>query len=1067
MSCDPFCACGCCEGVAPATPEPVANRPGLSRLSRRVGRWATFLETLQARLASRDFPELAGLTTRAPDDFSLGLLDGFATLADVLTFYQERLANEGYLGTATERRSIFELARLVGYRPRPGVAASVHLAFELEQGHRLEIPAGTRAQSQPGPGELPQAFETVEPVEARTEWNRMPMRLTRPQRIERVRFDTGGTLFLQGIQTQLKANDPLLIEYDGATRDVELYRVTAVLPDAVKDRTRVEITPWIPVVTAIDEKALAEAVVAVARHYADPARVVSPGTKMSKRVVAHLESLIALEHEPFELLEQLKETVFPDLSASFEAAVAGNFTLLAPWIEEVQERLAGAQFQTAPAAQAVAAGELEDVIEDLARPRSVPPANRLRLDRNLADTLSTRSDARKRVFVATRPEVADTLYLAWANLPVTARPIAKVYALRAKAAPFAHNSPFKVTSQTDFQTVPATVTTASEEWSLADTSPATTQPFGPRTLSLDATYPQILPDSWIAVHRPDSSEEIDALVIARVTTVQDRALAAFGLTGKVTRLGLDQDWLVFDPDNEAFDDFDIIRGSQVFGAPEELALAEEEIDPVAQAVCGGELELGGVFDGLEAGRWVIVAGERTDVVVTSQPGGLIAIDEEGTTASQPATVKERVAGVPGRELVMIAGVEQAFDAGLPGDRVVTRLKLAEDLAYCYRRDTVVVYGNVARATHGETKAEILGGGDARVPLQRFVLKQKPLTFTSAATVTGTESSLVVRVADVAWKEVPNLAGTGPAERIYSTVIDDEGNVTVTFGDGAHGARLPTAPDNLRATYRVGIGRPGNVKAEQISLLVSRPLGAKGVLNPLPAQGGADPESRDQARRNTPLALLALDRLVSLSDYAAFARTFAGIAKASVAALPWQGRTVVHLTVAGEDDIALDAGSELLANLDEALARYGDPLVPVLIAPRIAARLVLSAKVRLLPEYLWEKVEPRLRAALAARFGFEQRGLGQDLYASEVLATLQSVKGVDWIDLDALDYTTGELAEAGWQGLLERLAGEPPARIPVPLAQVSRQGTRERILPAGLLYLDPNLPDLVVLKELVP
>jgi len=51
----------------------------------------------------------------------------------VLTFYQERIANEGYLGTATERRSILELARLVGYELRPGVAASVYLAYVLDK----------------------------------------------------------------------------------------------------------------------------------------------------------------------------------------------------------------------------------------------------------------------------------------------------------------------------------------------------------------------------------------------------------------------------------------------------------------------------------------------------------------------------------------------------------------------------------------------------------------------------------------------------------------------------------------------------------------------------------------------------------------------------------------------------------------------------------------------------------------------------------------------------------------------------------------------------------------------
>src|SRR5207245_8805325 len=143
----------CCAGVQVVTPQPTANRPGLSTLAYRVGTHATFLETMQARLSSHKYLQLADLKTRELDDLTMALLDGWATVADVLTFYQERIANEGYLQTATERRSILELARLVGYRLRPGVASSVFLAFSLEPDHAVPVPAGTRAQSVPGPGE--------------------------------------------------------------------------------------------------------------------------------------------------------------------------------------------------------------------------------------------------------------------------------------------------------------------------------------------------------------------------------------------------------------------------------------------------------------------------------------------------------------------------------------------------------------------------------------------------------------------------------------------------------------------------------------------------------------------------------------------------------------------------------------------------------------------------------------------------------------------------------------------------------------------------------------------------
>ena len=91
------------------------------------------------RLSSSDygFPPgtvsaLTALQTREDDDFTIALIDAFACSADVLTFYQERIATESYLRTAVERVSIQEMGKLVGYRLKPGLAAETWLAFALE-----------------------------------------------------------------------------------------------------------------------------------------------------------------------------------------------------------------------------------------------------------------------------------------------------------------------------------------------------------------------------------------------------------------------------------------------------------------------------------------------------------------------------------------------------------------------------------------------------------------------------------------------------------------------------------------------------------------------------------------------------------------------------------------------------------------------------------------------------------------------------------------------------------------------------------------------------------------------
>jgi predicted phage baseplate assembly protein len=168
--------CGCCAGIHSETPRAIVNRPGLSVIQYRAGDFTSFKRSMLAALTK------TRLTTRDDDDFSIALLDAWAMAADVLTFYQERIANESYLTTAGERDSVLRLARLVGYELGPGVAAMTHLAFFVDTADgapkRVTIEAGSRVQSVPGQDEEPRTFETIETLEARVEWNELHPRTT-------------------------------------------------------------------------------------------------------------------------------------------------------------------------------------------------------------------------------------------------------------------------------------------------------------------------------------------------------------------------------------------------------------------------------------------------------------------------------------------------------------------------------------------------------------------------------------------------------------------------------------------------------------------------------------------------------------------------------------------------------------------------------------------------------------------------------------------------------------------------------------------------------------------------
>ncbi len=152
--------CACCETPAPAAPADLFNRPGLSEIGFRIGTFATFREAMLESIARQ--PELAGLTTRESDDYAITLLELFAAVGDVLTFYNERIANELFLRTARERDSLLRLVRLIGYHLRPGLAATAMLAFTLDTGADTRIRKGLKVMSMPGQDEKPQIFETIE-----------------------------------------------------------------------------------------------------------------------------------------------------------------------------------------------------------------------------------------------------------------------------------------------------------------------------------------------------------------------------------------------------------------------------------------------------------------------------------------------------------------------------------------------------------------------------------------------------------------------------------------------------------------------------------------------------------------------------------------------------------------------------------------------------------------------------------------------------------------------------------------------------------------------------------------
>jgi len=861
--------CGCCQGLTLETPAGVTNRPGLSAIAYRAGTHEQFKASILTRLSADMFPALAKLKTRANDDFTIVLADSWALVADILTFYQERIANESYLRTATERTSIINLARLIGYELRPGVAASTYLAFTLESGPgapaAVTLEEGLKVQSLPGPGQKPQTFETVEEIDARPEWNVLTPRLTKlvlPKK-------DATQMLLADVTTNLKAGDSILFVASDNPVSAELRKLTSVEPDAANNRTLVR---WI---------------------------------------------------------EPLKQPAVKVYAMRLRTSLFGYN---AP------------KWKALPVALRV--GELDP----------------------------------------TRP------------LPDPTKPLLDgVYAGR----------------EDDWADTPLKATTAS--------------------LNLDSVYNTIVTSSYVVLFAPADlvpragrgRNTEDAMAVYAVEAVGEEAKADFNISAKTTRLAISsgEEIAKFSP-----------RNTTVFAQSEELIIAET---PITEPVSGDTIVLDRIVTALEPGRKLIVSGTTVRRLVAEQVD--LPLNERIATPTFPSGIAVFGGDAPGSEVVEL---KAATDDGTR-----TTLTLTKALSNSYVRTSVSIFANVAFSTHGETVAnEILGSGNAGKPYQSFTLHEAPLTYTPADTATGGESTLEVRVNDLLWHEAPTLFGRGPRERIYLTHIADDGTVTVQFGDGKTGARLPAGHENVKATYRKGIGVEGLVDAGQLSLLMSRPLGLKGVTNPQAPAGAQDPQDLDDARENSPVTVLTLDRIVSLRDYEDFARAFSGISKA-LATWTWSGHTRrIFVTVAGVNGADVKDGSSLQTSLVSAMQKAGDPFVPIAVRSYRKATFTVAANLRVDADYIQADVIAAGERALRSAFSFHARAFGQAVTLSEVIAVMQNVAGVVSVDVNTLRRTDGRGTSQTF------LASDSP--IP---------GAGAAVLGAELLTLDPGPIQLAVVS----
>jgi uncharacterized phage protein gp47/JayE len=903
--------CGCCTPNAPLTPVPIDNRPGLSAIAYRIGTYGNFRETMLGAIAGT--PELAGLTTRQSDDDAITFIDLWAALLDLLTFYQERYANEMFLRTAQQPESLRRLARLLDYRPRPGVAALADLAFTLDAGKTVQIPVGLRVQSMPAQNQQPQTYETLQPITADARFNRLRI-YPQPTSVNPLQQGSSEAILdrLDGptFLAALSANDPVVLFNDGGSDAPEEKKIAAL---SVRDD--MVVLSWTKPIVSTQWNA---------------------STKAFKF------------RRTFRLFGYNAPTSY--MQSSTSETVPGGIL----WTLTTTDFIS-------------------------------PGGTQLNLDSRYAD-------------LATGTQLL---------IVMSAPP---------PPPPLPGGSGGGILGEGSGGIVGDIL--GGLESLLAGFDPSAI--FGG------------LPVAWGI-----------QTFLATITQIGQAGLSMGGISDTVTQVTLD----VSLPQSDVRQ----VRVLELVGDPLRFWG-----NVYADTLATGMAYLPGRFVetqsgiGIEVGRTIqqnaFTAGSVIELQDLDVGRSLILADNQGQS------LKASVQGPP------------QFDSPNPGAGSFGHLvvPLQAD-ALSLDSGSAVLLGNVTRASQGQTVLnEVVGSGDAGAKFQSFTLQRQPLTYVPSSAPGGVTSSLQLFVNQLQWTEVPEIFGQPRSAQVFSTRTTDDGKTLIQGGGGPFGAPFPTGNANVTATYRVGAGTAGRLDANALTTLLDRPPGLASVTNPLPAEGGADPDSLETIRQNAPRTVRTFDRAVSLQDFQDLITASGEVAKA-LATWVWDGfAPAVHLTVAGQGGSTF----EDLTGLGATLANARDPNHRLLIDNYTKVPIRLAAKVWVDPARSQADVLQAATEAVLTALSFDRLDLGEALHLSVIYAVLQDVSGVVAADVTAFGFKNGSIPF-----LLSRGVIFLPNGSVAPVQDFLRifgarpnEAQPGRVVPAELAFIETPAQDVAITAQ---
>lgn len=1069
-------------------------------------RRAALLEQLIVRLTTGAGlgGDVLPINTRDPSDLTIALLDAWATTGDVIGFYLDRIAEEGYMSSATEAGSILALASLLGHSPQLSVAAATSIAYQLQPDPTdtaVVLPAGLLSQSVPAAGQTAQTFQTSDPLTARPSWGLLTPKLTRPLLQSDLQPPVAQpSITIAGTTSNLKPNQVIVVEFAGAPGtppNTTPYSVVSTTPDLAANTTTVELLPMSPAIVPTttptggppDVDSSVDSMLKTIQQTATPPPSSAnqlnraPGDVFGTTADSTLRILSALHPAVGSLLYQAVAT--QPLSLAAVTGAAACQVQAVPFGAQAPPQLirAGPPAVTQPWPIDSASSTLTIAIDESAWASLIPsdePAG-TEVVADVAVSEAGRTENAELVVELNNTEPGlGTQALGDGTVSVSLEfvagtrgtPDVNVLTVDYAGGPDSDSTEFTLTAVINYGG-PVVLTLSDNPnspytWDLAVDAvngtigahqllidrnnqgvtitiitPLALNAANQNVVVLDSLYPRILAGSSVVVQRTfaDGTTSSNVLTVQAVGTV---TASAFGITGKATQLKLSGPWLVTptgEPDDDASQT--ALREITISGAATPLQPLPVPFVPPPDGEIGGRyVELSTLIAGMEAGRLVAVTGQRADLL--------------------PAVVN-------GGELAMVAGLRTGayldpskLAPTIAGDTPTTTLILQAPLAFKYVPSTVKVYGNVVRGVQGATITDVLGSGNPAVAFPSFTLSSGPLLSDASTTGSGFVSTLTVMVDGLVYQEVPRLDRSAPP-RSYMTGTDPTGKTTITFA-----SPLPAGTNNVIASYRVGDGSQGNLAAGQLTTLLSRPAAARSVTNPLPGTGGLGGAQPADVAAAAPVGVRGLGRLVSISDYADRALSWAGVAKAT-AQVASTGRTDgVLVTVAGPDPLPIDPG--IVLALQQALLDGSDPTLGVDVLAASVYMIVLAATVTPAPGANWDAVADAVRGALGQAFAYADRALAQPVALGDLIAAAHSVPSVVAFDVTALALVPSTADATSLTTALPTLLKHAPVQPGLTIAQGaadwaadSAPPTAGTQIPDGIGFISPAVPDTLLLQ----